>query len=306
MRACWSGVRFCCRWSEVSCISLIRDRSRCSLRSPQSQRSPIMDGCMPGLLNRSISNGMLKLHDDIRDVTLQMVRSAGLTATAEPRGLLPDNTSERPADIFIINWEIKTGSQTQKDLKIFSKHAIDLSFPLVDNYPNGCTKDICNKVGVVANRKTLAKLNKIGSARERTQRGNSLTMKQRCADQDINYWPIPVEGDGQPSTSFEAFLNKVCDSATNVGHNPLCFKKRWTTILACALAKNSAQMVLRRASAEFKRLSRIPESNLEIMCHPSSIIPDLIGSDHNNYYHRFSSAYKASKKSYNRLIARTN
>jgi hypothetical protein len=253
-----------------------------------------------------ISNGMMKLHDDIRDVTLQMVRNAGLTATAEQRGLLPDNNSERPADIFIINWEIKTGCKTQKDLRIFSKHAIDLSFPLVDSYTNGCTKDICNKVGIVANKKTLTKLNKIGTTRERTQRGNSLTMKQRCADQDINYWPIPVEGDGQPSTSFEAFLNKVCDSATNVGHNPLCFKKRWTTILACALAKNSAQMVLRRTSAEFKRLSRIPESNLEIMCHPSSIIPDLIGSDHNNFYHRFSSAYKASKKSYNRLRARKN
>jgi hypothetical protein len=142
--------------------------------------------------------------------------------------------------------------------------------------------------------------------KEHERRGNSLAMKQRCADQDINYRPIPVEGDGQTSKSFEAFLHKVCDSASNVGHNPLCFKKRWTTILACALAKKSAQMVLRRTSAEFKRLSRIPESNLEITCHPSSIIPDLIGSDHNNYYHRFSNANKTSKKSNNRLIVRRN
>jgi hypothetical protein len=120
-------------------------------------------------------------------------------------------------------------------------------------------------------------------------------MKQRCADQDINYWPIPVEGDGQTSTSFEAFINKVSDSASNVGHNPRCFKKRWTTTIACALAKKGAQMVNRRTSAEYKRLAGIPHSNLEIMSHPASLIPDLLGSDRNNYYHRFSNAYKTGK-----------
>jgi hypothetical protein len=60
---------------------------------------------------------MLEIHDDLRDVTLQMVRNAGLTATVEPRELLPDNTTERPADIFIVNWEIiRTGSIKEKDL----------------------------------------------------------------------------------------------------------------------------------------------------------------------------------------------
>lgn len=250
-----------------------------------------------------ISNGMLQIHDDLRDVTLQMVRNAGLTATAEPRGLLPDNTSERPADIFIINWEIKTGSTKHKDLKIYSKHAIDLSFPLVDS-ENDITKDIGNTVGLIANRKTLSKLNNAGTRAERTRRGNSLTMKQRCAEQDINYWPIPVEGDGQTSTSFEAFINKVSDSASNVGHNPRCFKKRWTTILACTLAKKGAQMVNRRTSAEYKRLAGIPNSNLEIMSHPSSIIPDLLGSDRNNYYHLFSYKYKAGKKNNTRRAIR--
>jgi hypothetical protein len=130
-----------------------------------------------------------------------------LTATAKQRVLLPDNTSERQADIFIINWEIKTGSTTQKDLRNFPKHAIDLSFPLVDSYNSGSIKEICNTVGVVAIKNTT---------HERTRRGNSLTMKQRCADQGINYWLIPVEGDGQTSTSFEAFPNKVCDSTSNV------------------------------------------------------------------------------------------
>jgi hypothetical protein len=93
-------------------------------------------------------------------------------------------------------------------------------------------------------------------------------MKQRCAEQDINYWPIPVEGDGQTSTSFEVFINKVSDSASNVGHNSRCFKKCWTTILACTLAKKGAQMVNRRTSAEYKRLAGIPNSNFEIMSHP--------------------------------------
>jgi hypothetical protein len=158
-------------------------------------------------------------------------------------------------------------------------------------------KEIGNTVGIVANKKTLQKLNNVGTRADRTRRGDSFTMKQRCADQDINYWPIPVEGDGQTSTSFEAFINKVSDSASNVGHNPSCFKKRWTTILACTLAKKGAQMINSRTSTEYKRLAGIPDSNLEIMNHPSSIIPDLLGSDHNNYYHRFSYAYKTSKKS---------
>ena len=170
-----------------------------------------------------MSNGMLKIHDDLRDVTLEMVRNAGLTATAEPRGLLPDNTTERPGDIFVVNWEIRTGSTKQKDLRIYSKHAIDLSFPLVDSHLGEQNKEIGKMVGIVANKKTLQKLNNVGTRADRKRRGNSFTMKQRCADQDINYWPIPVEGDGQTSTSFEAFINKFSDSASNVGHNP-----RWS------------------------------------------------------------------------------
>jgi hypothetical protein len=247
---------------------------------------------------------MLKIHDDLRDVTLQIIRNAGLTATAEPRGLLPDNTTERPGDIFVVNWEIRTGSTKQKDLRIYSKHAIDLSFPLVDSHLGEQNKEIGKMVGIVANKKTLQKLNNVGTRADRKRRGNSFTMKQRCADQDINYWPIPVEGDGQTSTSFEAFINRVSDSASNVGHNPRCFKKRWTTILAYTLAKKGTQMIISRTSNEYKRLAGIPDSNLEIMNHPSSIIPDLIGSDHNNYYHRFSYAYKTSVRALQELGSR--
>jgi hypothetical protein len=170
-----------------------------------------------------ISNGMLKIHDDLRDV----IRNAGLTAIAEPRRLLPDNTTERPADIFIVHWEIRTGSIKEKDLlRIDSKHAINL-FPLADSdTKNEPSKEIGNTVGIVANKKTLQKLNNVGTRLDRTRRGNSFNMKQRCTDQDINYsyWRIPVEGDGQISTSFEAFINKVSDSASNVRHNPHCFK----------------------------------------------------------------------------------
>ena len=53
---------------------------------------------------------MLKIHDGLRRETLKMVRSAGLTAVEEQQGLLQDNPLERPGDIFIINWEIKTGT----------------------------------------------------------------------------------------------------------------------------------------------------------------------------------------------------
>ncbi len=62
-------------------------------------------------------------------------------------------------------------------------------------------------------------------------RRNSLTMQQRCAAENINYWPIPIEGDGQTSKSFDSFLNKVSDYVSTEGHNSQCFKRFWTTNL---------------------------------------------------------------------------
>jgi len=247
-----------------------------------------------------ISNNMLKIHDGLRRETLKMVRSAGLTAVEEQQGLLQDNPLERPGDIFIINWEIKTGTNQNKDIRIFSKHAIDLSFPLVDSNwqsnSNHLQQQIGSTVGIIANKKTKKKLNNTGTQMEKHMRGNSLTMQQRCTAENINYWPIPIEGDGQTSSSFDSFLNKVSDHATTEGHNSQCFKKFWTTNLACMLAKKGAQAIIERTTAEYKRLARIPSSDLEIMRHPYATIPDLASVNKNKaYYYRFTDSYNKRK-----------
>ncbi len=41
-------------------------------------------------------------------------------------------------------------------------------------------------------------------------------MSKRCELQGINYWPVPVEGDGQTSANFEAFLKNVSDAASEL------------------------------------------------------------------------------------------
>jgi hypothetical protein len=256
-----------------------------------------------------ISNNMLKIHDGLRRETLKMVRSAGLTAVEEQQGLLQDNPLERPGDIFIINWEIKTGTNQNKDIRIFSKHAIDLSFPLVDSNwqsnSNHLQQKIGSTVGIIANKKTKKKLNNTGTQMEKNMRGNSLTMQQRCAAENINYWPIPIEGDGQTSNSFDSFLNKVSDHATTEGHNSQCFKKFWTTNLACMLAKKGAQAIIERTTAEYKRLARIPSSGLEIMRHPYATIPDLASVNKNKaYYYRFTDSYNKRKTATKRYIYR--
>ena len=163
-------------------------------------------------------------------------------------------------------------------------------------------KKIGSTVGIIANKKTKMKLNNTGTQMEKTMRANSLTMQQRCATENINYWPIPIEGDGQTSNSFDSFLNKVSDHAATEWHNSQCFKRFWTTNLACMLAKKGAQAIIGRTSAEYKRLARIPSSDLEIMRHPYAIIPDLAGVNKNKaYYYRFTNSYnkrKTDKKRY--------
>jgi hypothetical protein len=125
---------------------------------------------------------MLKIHDGLRREALEMVRSAGLTAVEEQPGLLPDNPLERLGDIFIINWEIKKGTNKNKDIGIFSKHAIDLSFPLVDSNWQSNSHHLQQKlgttVGVIANKKTKMKLNNTGTQMEKNMRANSLRMQQ--------------------------------------------------------------------------------------------------------------------------------
>ncbi len=124
-----------------------------------------------------------------------MMRSAGLTVFREPQGLLQDNNTDRPAT---------SGCIYQK----YTDHAIDFSFPLVDSIGMGSKSKhrICLEVGVVANKKATSKSNNIGSKQDQEKRGNDRSMKKRCELQGINYWPVPVEGDGQTSANFEAFL----------------------------------------------------------------------------------------------------
>jgi hypothetical protein len=130
-------------------------------------------------------------------------------------------------------------------------------------------------------------------------------MQQRCATENINYWPIPIEGDGQTSKSFDSFLNKVSDHASSAGHNSQCFKKFWTTNLACLLAKMGAQAIIGRKSAEYKRLARIPSIDLEIMRHPYALIPELTGVNKSKaYYYRFTNSYNKRKTEQKRYIYR--
>ena len=67
---------------------------------------------------------MLRIHDTLRDVLILMVRSADLTVQREPHDLLKEGTEDRPADLFIMGWEVD--GVTHRD------HAVDLTCPLVD------------------------------------------------------------------------------------------------------------------------------------------------------------------------------
>ena len=104
-----------------------------------------------------INNGVMRVHDTMRDTCITMMRSAGLTVSREPQGLLQDNNTDRPADAYIKNWPIEISKYTD--------HAIDFSFPLVDSIgmESKSKHRICLEVGVVANKKATSKSNNIGS-----------------------------------------------------------------------------------------------------------------------------------------------
>ena len=240
----------------------------------------------------NISNGVMRIHDTMRDTMLNMVTSAGLTAYREPMNLLRDSDLERPADIFITNWRIE-GIHLQR-------HAIDCSFPLVDSAWIHLSKAEQEKratvTGWVANQKSLTKRNKVGSAQEQVARGNSATMQERCRLEGINYWPIPIEGDGACSTDFDAFLNNVSDAAEKIrGHDPKSFKARWIYILACKLADISAKVATRRSANERRRLGNVEDATDEICGHLIADIPLTVGSGGSSsrmYRNRTSDAYK--------------
>jgi hypothetical protein len=101
-----------------------------------------------------INNGMMQVHDTMRDTCITMMRSAGLTISREPQGLLQNNNTDRPADAYIKNWPI--------DISKYTDHAIDFSFLLVDSkgMKPGSKHRICLEVGVVANKKAANRTKK--------------------------------------------------------------------------------------------------------------------------------------------------
>ena len=78
-------------------------------------------------------------------------------------------------------------------------------------------------------------------------------MAARCNRQGINFWPVALEKDGSPSSSFLAFLQNVFDTAGKfTDQNPTSFRNYWHSRLACKFNHHMASMALRR-SLSFRR-----------------------------------------------------
>ena len=233
------------------------------------------------------SNNMMRIHDTLRETSIDMFRSAGLHVLREPANLLRDSDNERPADVYIKNWSINKSP--------YRNHAIDLSFPLVESQIKYHSKEfkclVCSQTGVVANKKAEDKSKKVGSQKDQQVRGNNNTMQQRCNLEGINYWPVPVEGDGQTSAEFEALLKHVSDAAFILRqHNPSSFRRKWKTNFACKLAKKSAQVALTRAVSEYKRITSKNDSADDIALESQMEVPDLVGHNR-SYRNQFSRTY---------------
>ena len=237
------------------------------------------------------ANGMLRLHDSMRDNLLNMCRSAGLHATREPRHLLRDSEFDRPADILIQNWSIEGFKQR--------KHAVDCSFPMVDSNWNGQTaaekETKAKRVGVTAEAQADAKRNHIGSAAEQLERGNSATMTERCRLEGIHFWPVPVEGDGAVSKDFEMLIQNVSDAANKImGHDRQEFQARWMSTFSIKLAVMSARISIQRSSAEYRRLSRMADNQNEFYGQMGTEVPIQAGVNRSREFrNRMSDLYKS-------------
>ncbi len=193
-------------------------------------------------------------HDKMRDELLLMCRSAGIPTMKEPTNLLPDEPLTRPGDLFIPCWTINDS--------VFSKHAIDFTAPSVDaswetlSGPEKIRRT--STTGIMANSAVNSKLsNKGKTIQERALRGNSLSMASRCNQQRINFWPIALEKDGCPSSSFLALLNNVCDAAGKfTDRNPATFRNYWHTCLACKFNHHIASLAIHRRTSFRRTLLR--------------------------------------------------
>jgi hypothetical protein len=189
-------------------------------------------------------------HDKMRDELLSMCRSAGIPTIKEPTDLLPDEPKQRPGDLCIPCWTINDS--------IFTKHAIDFTAPHVDAAwePLSAPEKLrrTSTTGTMANFAVNSKLsNKGKTIHERALRGNSLSMASRCNQQIINFWPIALEKDGCPSSSFLAFLKNVCDAAGKfTDQNPAFFRNYWHARLACKFNHHIVSLAIRRCTS-FRR-----------------------------------------------------
>jgi hypothetical protein len=189
-------------------------------------------------------------HDKMRDELLSMCRSAGVPTIKEPTNLLPDEPLTRPGDLFIPCWTINDS--------VFTKHAIDFTAPSVDSAWETLSRPEklrrTTTTGTMANFAVNSKLsNKGRTIQERALRGNSLSMASRCNQQRINFWPIALEKDGCPSSSFLAFLKNVCDAAGKfTDQNPTTFRNYWHARLACKFNHHIASLAIRRCTS-FRR-----------------------------------------------------
>ncbi len=147
---------------------------------------------------------------------------------------------------------------------------------------------------MVANKKAQEKSNNIGSKQDQEKRGNDRSMSKRCNLQGKNYWPVPVEGDGQTSANFEAFLKNISDAASelrNPGHNSSSFKRKWKILLACKLAKKSAQIAISCAINEYRRIAKVSEPDDELSLQSQMLVPDIVGASR-SYRNWYSANYR--------------
>ena len=210
------------------------------------------------------NNLFTRFHDKMRDVLIKMCLAAGLTVACEPKGKLPDEPELRPGDLCISDWTIDGVAQTE--------HCIDFTAPVVNGGWGGLTtaeqRFRASAVGVAGRRREDFKTNNRGSARDQTARGNDFTMKRRCLQQHINFWPVAIEADGACTSSFLHFFKNVCNAAkTLTDQNQSAFKHYWSKRIGCELHQQNARLCLQRTASLRRKLKRLPVTSDDVLQH---------------------------------------
>ena len=208
------------------------------------------------------NNAFMRFHDHLRDLLAKMCLSAGLTVQREPINLLPAEPGTRPGDLYITDWTIDGILQVN--------HAIDFTAPSVDAGWSRLTATEKNlraaKPGVAAKRAEEFKRRYTGSAEGQANRGNNLSMTDRCRQQRIHFWPVAVELDGAITPSFLQLFNNVCNAAKNLtGQNLPSFKHYWSKRIACEIHQLNAKLGLQRAASLRRSLMRLSSTADDVM-----------------------------------------